>query len=178
MQPEYNGAPVAQEDMEKLCRTGMVNATTGRWASKIKSKNKGKVCTTDADCPTTDSNVNAKCKCGFNTNGDKYWDIEAGDDEWVKATNLFNDYHLLNLDCHTGEGYGKCGQEDSIYSQYRCAEFKAKHYVELINNPKCLKETYKLNPFFWEYYMHWSAFSWSFSLFFLLILAITIVLDN
>lgn len=30
VQPEYNDLPVLQADMEKLCRSGMVNRTTGR----------------------------------------------------------------------------------------------------------------------------------------------------
>lgn len=58
--PEFNDQPVAQVDMERLCRTGMVNTTTGRCASLLKSTNKGQVCNTDDDCPTNDDNVKAK----------------------------------------------------------------------------------------------------------------------
>jgi hypothetical protein len=43
VEPEYNDLPAAQEDMEKLCRSGMVNRTTGRCATKLKSTNKGGV---------------------------------------------------------------------------------------------------------------------------------------
>lgn len=39
----------------------------------------GKPCLSDADCPTSDSNTYAKCKCGFSTKGLKYCDITAGD---------------------------------------------------------------------------------------------------
>lgn len=90
--PEYNDLPVAQGDMERLCRTGMVNETTGRCASLLTSTNKGKTCTTNADCPTSDDNVFANCKCGYNSGGNMYCDIEADDSQWTKATRLFKAY--------------------------------------------------------------------------------------
>jgi hypothetical protein len=80
-----------------------------------------------------------------------YCDIEAGDDEWISATEKFQDFYLMNLDCHTGEGFGECGNAGSKYKDYKCAEFKAKNYVELLKNPECLIATYKTNPYFWEY---------------------------
>lgn len=145
--PEYNDEPVAQADMERLCTTGMVNSTTGRCASLLKSLNKGQVCTTSADCPTTDDNVFAKWKWGYNSNGDKYWDIEAGDVEWVNAKNLFSDYN------------GECGKSSGSWSSYKCAQIKAQYYVELLNNPTCLKQNYAQHPAFWEYQRYWSAWS-------------------
>ncbi|CAI2371396.1 unnamed protein product [Moneuplotes crassus] len=159
--PEYNKVPVRQDDMEKLCRTGMVNRTTGNCAIKLKSTNKGKECTTDNDCPTSDENVKAACKCGYSGDGKKYCDIEAGDTEWVDATNKFEEFFLTNLDCHTGEGFGRCGQKESQFMEYRCAEFKAKHYVELLNNPDCLKENYQNSPIFWEYSVYCSSWKGS-----------------
>lgn len=110
VEPEYNDLPAAQEDMEKLCRSGMVNRTTGRCATKLKSTNKGGVWTTDANWPTSDSNVFAACKCGYNNAGNSYCDIEAGDDEWELATEIFQEYSILSLDWHTSEGYGQCGK--------------------------------------------------------------------
>lgn len=92
VRPEYNDEPVAQANMERLCYTGMVNETTGRCASLLKSTNKGQTCTTDSDCPTSDDNIFAQCKCGYNTGGLKYCDIEADDDEWAEATQLFKNY--------------------------------------------------------------------------------------
>lgn len=179
VQPEHNGLPVNQEDMEKLWRTGMVNRTTGRCATKLQSKNKGQVCTTDADWPTTDSNINAACKCGYNADGNSYCDIEAGDTEWVEATTLFQDFYLLNLDCHTAEGFGNCGQAESVYFEYKCAEFKAKHYVELLNNPDWLKDNYDKNPYFWEYseYCH-SAPIMTMSFFIILWVILLLLIDN
>lgn len=45
---------VYQNDFEKVCRSGFLNVTSGRCTTGLKSKNKGKVCTTNLDCPTTD----------------------------------------------------------------------------------------------------------------------------
>ena len=162
-QPEYKDNPVAQADMEKMCRSGMVNRTTGRWATKLKSTNKGKEWTTDNDWETTDDNVKAAWKWGYNADGKKYWDIEAGDDEWVDATSKFQEFYLLNLDWHSGEGFGQWGNTNSKYKEYKWAEFKAKNYVELLNHPDWLKATYKNNPVFWEYHLYWHA--WNFQSF-------------
>lgn len=76
---------VYQNDFEKVCRSGYLNVTSGRCTTGLKSKNKGKVCTTDLDCPTTDPLKYAKCKCGHNAKGTKYCDIEGGDEEWTSA---------------------------------------------------------------------------------------------
>ena len=46
---------------------------------------KGKICTSDFDCPSTDPLRFAACKCGHNDKGNKYCDIEGGDDEWAEA---------------------------------------------------------------------------------------------
>jgi hypothetical protein len=43
------------------------------------------VCTSDLDCPTTDADIYASCKCGHNAKGLKYCDIAGGDTEWVNA---------------------------------------------------------------------------------------------
>ena len=87
---------VYQSDFEKVCRSGFLNVTSGRCSSGLKSKNKvsnidlfknylnqGKICTSDLDCPTTDPQKYASCKCGHNAKGTKYCDIEGGDDEWT-----------------------------------------------------------------------------------------------
>lgn len=87
---------VYQDDFEKVCRSGFLNVTSGRCASGLKSKNKvnislfivfkkGKICTSDKDCPTTDPQKYASCKCGHNAKGTRYCDIEGGDDEWTDA---------------------------------------------------------------------------------------------
>lgn len=46
---------------------------------------KGKICTSDFDCPSTDPLRFTACKCGHNDKGNKYCDIEGGDDEWAEA---------------------------------------------------------------------------------------------
>jgi hypothetical protein len=43
--------------------------------------------------------------------------------------------------------------KESMWKQYKCAEYKAKHFVELLNNPPCLQNTYQYNPYFWEYHI-------------------------
>lgn len=78
-----------EEDLAKVCRSGYVNKTEGICAQGVKSLNKGQPCSSETDCPTTDSNVYASCKCGFNSKGTKYCDISAGDDEWVSAFEQF-----------------------------------------------------------------------------------------
>lgn len=55
--PLIEKVPANQDDMEKLCRSGYLNKTTGRCGRELKSLNKGVACTTDRDCPTTDSLV-------------------------------------------------------------------------------------------------------------------------
>jgi len=53
---------------------------------------KGKPCISDADCPTSDTTVFAKCRCGFSTKGLKYCDIEGGDTPWETAIEAFSAY--------------------------------------------------------------------------------------
>lgn len=76
---------VYQMDFEKTCRSGYLNTTTGRCSNGLKSKNKGKICTSNLDCATTDPTKFAKCKCGHNAKGTKYCDLEGGDEEWTDA---------------------------------------------------------------------------------------------
>lgn len=84
------GLFVYQQDFEKVCRSGYLNQTSGRCVNGLKSKNKGGVCMSDLDCPTTDPALFAKCKCGHTSKGTKYCDIEGGDDEWTEAYALVN----------------------------------------------------------------------------------------
>ena len=79
------GLFVYQQDFEKVCRSGYLNQTSGRCVTGLKSKNKGGVCMSDLDCPTTDPALFAKCKCGHTSKGTKYCDVEGGDDEWTDA---------------------------------------------------------------------------------------------
>ena len=83
-----SGVYVYQQDYEKVCRSTYVNKTSGRCVEGLKSKNKGGVCMSNLDCPTTDPAIFAKCVCGHTSKGTKYCDIEGGDDEWTEANDL------------------------------------------------------------------------------------------
>lgn len=142
-----SGLFVYQQDFEKVCRSGYLNQTSGRCVTGLKSKNKGGVCMSDLDCPTTDPAIFAKCKCGHTSKGTKYCDVEGGDDEWTEAYDFvslyflkfvkFEKYFERSYDCHSAEGFGACNS-NQYYNQWKCAVAKAKLYVDLINLPKCL----------------------------------------
>lgn len=94
--PRINKVFYYEQHMEKLCRTGWYNSTTGRCYKSIKSLNKvrlpvsraqGRSCTTNRECPTTEAEVYAACKCGYSSKGLKYCDLAGGDDEWTDAIN-------------------------------------------------------------------------------------------
>ena len=87
--PFYNKQYANQFDNEKMCRDGKYNITSGRCSKLVKSKNKGKACKTKLDCPTTDPDAYAECKCGYGEKGQKYCDIEGGDEEWVNYVSKF-----------------------------------------------------------------------------------------
>jgi hypothetical protein len=91
------GLFVYQQDFEKVCRSGYLNQTSGRCVAGLKSKNKGGVCMSDLDCPTTDPAIFAKCKCGHTSKGTKYCDVEGGDDEWTESYDLV--YSTLIILC-------------------------------------------------------------------------------
>jgi len=133
------------EGAEKVCRSGWVDQLDGRCSDGVQSKNKGQVCLTDNDCPTSRTGVYASCKCGYNVNGTKYCDVEGGDEEWMQAREAFVEYIQASKACHNAARWSECGNKEA-YSKWRCAEYKALHYVELINNPKCLKDMYASLP--------------------------------
>ena len=70
-----------------------MNQTSGRCVTGLKSKNKGGVCMSNLDCPTTDPSTFANCKCGHTAKGTKYCDIEGGDDEWIEANTLVSTFN-------------------------------------------------------------------------------------
>lgn len=139
--------------MRKLCRTGWLNETSGRCISGVKSKKKGQSCKTSLDCPTTDSEVFAKCLCGHGDKGLAYCDVEGGDDEWQSAFSKFKTYYENSLNCHAAEGFGPCNG-NQYYNDFKCAEMKAKLYVHLIDLPDCLRALMPQHPFFAEYYKY------------------------
>ncbi len=57
--PIYEKTKQIQIGMEKLCETGWFNRTSGRCQKGVKSTEKGRVCVSDLDCPTTDKQINA-----------------------------------------------------------------------------------------------------------------------
>ncbi len=114
---------------------------------------KGEACTSDTDCPTTHSEIFAKCKCGHNAKGLKYCDIEGGDSEWTDAFEMFESYYERSQNCHTSEGFGPCN-DNQYFVDFKCAELKAKLFVYLIEIPTCLQNLMDVHPFFYEYTMY------------------------
>jgi hypothetical protein len=90
------------------------------------------------------------CKCGHNAKGTKYCDLGGGDDEWVEAFDAFNKYIERSQDCHASEGFGSC-KNNQFFKPFKCAEIKAKLYVDLIDLPSCIKDILHVHPFFYEY---------------------------
>ena len=74
-----------QGDIDKVCRTYWAKPLNGTCGKTYTSSRAGRACLSDADCPTSDTNTYARCKCGFSTKGLKYCDIEGGDDQWLAA---------------------------------------------------------------------------------------------
>jgi hypothetical protein len=106
--PEYNRVVFEQEGNEKMCDSGWYNRTTGKCFAGVKSLQKGKVCSTDLDCPTTVDDIFAQCKCGFSVKGQKYCDVEGDDDEWQEALLAFELYQNTSVSsCHQAEGFGE-----------------------------------------------------------------------
>ena len=55
------------------------------------------------------------------------------------------------MNCHTAELFGPCHEPD-LYKGWKCADLKARLYVEFLDQPTCLKDLYKYHPTFSEYY--------------------------
>ena len=161
------------EGAEKLCRTGWVEFSDGRCGEGVQSKNKGLECQANSDCPTSRTGINTTCRCGFNANGTKYCDVEGGDDEWVAARSAFQLYIDGTKNCHNAARWTECGNQE-LYKEWRCAEFAALYYVELLDNPTCLSEMYDSLPGFREMVMYCKGYWLSFGI--LQLLAIALIL--
>lgn len=81
-----------QGDIDKVCRTYWAKPLNGTCGKAVTSSRAGLSCLSDLDCPTSDTNTYAKCKCGYSTKGQKYCDIEGGDDLWLNAATAFTAY--------------------------------------------------------------------------------------
>ncbi len=92
----------------------------------------------------------AKCKCGHNDKGKKYCDLEGGDVEWANVFDKFKVYFERSKNCHNAEGFGGCNN-NLHYKAFKCAQIKAKLYVDLVDIPPCLKKLAKVHPHFFEY---------------------------
>ena len=123
-----------QEGMEKLWISGWYNRTTGKWFAGVKSLQKGKVWSSDLDCPTTISDIFAKWRCGYSVTGQKYCDVEGNDDEWTDATAAFQVYSSNLNNCHQSDLFGEWFLNPSFYD-WKCKELKARLYVFFIDNP-------------------------------------------
>ncbi len=70
---------VVNDDSHLLCRSQNADSR-GICQAGYKSKNKGKPCKTNKDCPSVeDPNVFANCKCGWNEKKIRYCDLLPGD---------------------------------------------------------------------------------------------------
>ena len=151
--PEYNRVVYEQEGMEKLCKSGWYNRTTGKCFAGVKSSQKGSVCSTDLDWPTTVADIFAQWKWGFGTKGQKYCDIEGDDDEWIDVRNKFTNYSDTFDNCHQAEGFGEWFYNDH-FVDWKCAELRARLYVYFIDLPDCWNDIKHQHPIFaeWAYY--------------------------
>lgn len=152
--PEYNRVVFQQEGNEKMCDSGWYNRTTGRCFAGVKSLQKGKVCLTELDCPTTVEDIFAQCKCGFSEKGQKYCDLEGDDDEWLEVREAFEKYANTSLEsCHQAEGLGPCFF-NLDFKNWKCKELEAKLYVYFIDKPDCWNDIKFQHPLFaeWAYY--------------------------
>lgn len=92
----HNLSKAYQQDYDKVCKSYWARPENGTCGKALTSINKGKTCLSDADCPTSDTNTFAKCRCGFSTKGLKYCDIEGGDEAWLlAATNVSSKHNLF-----------------------------------------------------------------------------------
>ena len=70
---------VINDDSHLLCRS-MYADGTGTCRPGLRSRNKGKPCKKNTDCPSVeDPNQFANCKCGWNANKVRYCDLLPGD---------------------------------------------------------------------------------------------------
>ena len=159
--PEYNRVVFQQQGDEKMCNSGWYNRTTGRCFSGVKSLQKGKVCSTNLDCPTTIEDLFAQCKWGFSVKGQKYCDIEGDDEEWQDVLDQFTKYEETSREnCHQAEGLGEWFLNEA-FKEWKCLELKARLYVYFIDLPGCWNDIKFQHPIFAEWAYYWS--SWGLS---------------
>lgn len=97
------------EDSHLLCRSQFADPT-GNCSAGAVSKNKGKECKTDADCPSIDGKITARCSCGWNSKKSKYCDLLPGDDEWIEVRKNFREYYTATRDtCNSDARWEACG---------------------------------------------------------------------
>jgi len=78
---KYASYSVITEDSHLMCRS-QYSDPFGNCSDGARSLNKGKVCSDDSNCTSTDPNIKAACNCGWNVDGNSYCDLLPGDDEW------------------------------------------------------------------------------------------------
>ena len=121
---------VINEESHLLCRS-QFSDPTGNCSEGAVSKNKGKQCDTNDDCPSEDGTTTAKCACGWNTKKNRYCDLLPGDDEWVKARELFVQYFTATRDtCNTDARWEPCNAK-TLYYKWMCAKLRAENYAML-----------------------------------------------
>ncbi|CAI2365874.1 unnamed protein product [Moneuplotes crassus] len=148
VQANRSGAFLYQQHSEKVCKSGFLDSTNGKCKNGPQSVNKGNTCSSDADCPNTDSTTSS-CKCSLD--GNKYCDISGGDEEWTNVITKFHKYLNKTPEFHPSEMWGPC-MDTPEYKDWYCAEFEAKHYVELLKKPDCFEKVMKYHHDYGEYY--------------------------
>lgn len=123
---------VINEDSHLLCRS-QFSDPTGNCSDGAVSKNKGKQCDTNDDCPSDDGATTSKCSCGWNAGKKRYCDLLPGDDEWVKVRELFVAYFTATRDtCNTDARWEPCNSK-TLYYKWMCAKLRAENYPNLVD---------------------------------------------
>ena len=140
---------VINEDSHLLCRSQYADPT-GNCSDGASSKNKGKECTVNEDCPSVDGSTTAKCACGWNSKKTRHCDLLPGDDEWLNVRELFLTYFTATRDnCNTDARWEPCGVK-KYYYDWMCAKLRAENYALLIDEGtlSCMDNLYAYLPIF------------------------------
>ncbi len=135
---------VVNDDSHLLCRS-MYADSRGTCRAGLKSKNKGKPCKKNTDCPSVeDPNVFANCKCGWNDKKTRYCDLLPGDEEWLDVRARFLKYfEATKVNCNTEARWERCS-EKTLHSDWMCHKLKAENYPYMIDEGSlsCMENLY------------------------------------
>lgn len=124
------------DDSALLWSSQYYDTNTGICSNGLKSVNKGKECSSNNDCPSSQPGIYATCGCGWSKTGKKFWDLLAGDEEWENARIAFKNYFdATKDDCNVAARWEECGNP-GLYMEWKCKELKAQHYLYLLYDTK------------------------------------------